>query len=108
LIGEVQIYSYSPIAVNFFQSSLFVNFCNVRWIKEPLVVAEMIAGILLGPSVLGRIPGFSETFFPPASIPRLNMVAQIGLVLFMFLVGLEVDLEIIRTKGKLGECFECE
>jgi Kef-type K+ transport system membrane component KefB len=62
----------------------------------------MIAGILLGPSVLGRIPGFSETFFPPASIPRLNMVAQIGLVLFMFLVGLEIDIDFIRSKGKLG------
>lgn len=51
----------------------------------------MIAGIILGPSVLFRIPGFQEAIFPKESIPVLNNVANIGLVLFLFLVGLEVD-----------------
>jgi Kef-type K+ transport system membrane component KefB len=45
----------------------------------------------LGPSVFGRIPGFTNTIFPPQSIEPFKLVANIGLVLYMFLVGLELD-----------------
>ena len=41
---------------------------------------------------MGRIPGFSQSIFPQASMPNLNLAANLGLVLFLFLVGLEVDL----------------
>lgn len=51
----------------------------------------MIAGICLGPSILGRIPGFTDAIFPKHSIEPLKLVANIGLVLYMFLVGLELD-----------------
>lgn len=56
------------------------------------MIAEVIGGILLGPSVMGRIPGFTDAIFPQESIPNLNLVANLGLVLFLFLVGLEVDM----------------
>ena len=62
-------------------------------IGQPHVVGEMIAGIVLGPSLLGRFfPGAFAYFFPSSSIPSLAVLSQLGLLLFMFVVGLEVDL----------------
>ncbi|KAJ6560286.1 Sodium/hydrogen exchanger family-domain-containing protein [Mycena capillaripes] len=69
-------------------------------IRQPRVIAEVIGGVLLGPSVLGRIPGFSNTIFPPApgnpGLAFLTLTSTIGLVLFLFLVGLEIDMRVIR------------
>jgi Kef-type K+ transport system membrane component KefB len=63
-------------------------------IGQPRVVGEMTAGIALGPSLLGRFfPGASAYVFPAASITALTVLSQIGLLLFMFVVGLEVDLK---------------
>jgi Kef-type K+ transport system membrane component KefB len=63
-------------------------------IGQPRVVGEMTAGIALGPSVLGRFfPGVSAYVFPAASINALTVLSELGLLLFMFVVGLEVDLE---------------
>jgi K+:H+ antiporter len=60
---------------------------------QPPVIGEIIAGLLLGPSFLGWIaPAFYTRLFPAASLPALNELSQIGLVLFMFLVGLHLDL----------------
>jgi Kef-type K+ transport system membrane component KefB len=56
--------------------------------------------MILGPSVLGRIPGFSKTIFPKESLPYLNLTANIGLVLFLFLVGLEVDVRLIKRNAR--------
>jgi len=61
-----------------------------------MVVAEMVAGIILGPSVLGRIPGWQANLFPLSSIPYLSIVSNIGLVLFMFVVGMELDVVLLR------------
>lgn len=49
---------------------------------------------------MGRIPGFTEAIFPTASIPNLTLVANLGLVLFLFLVGLEVDLRYLASNWK--------
>ncbi|OGH01341.1 MAG: potassium transporter, partial [Candidatus Lambdaproteobacteria bacterium RIFOXYC1_FULL_56_13] len=69
----------------------------VRWIGQPLVIAEVLAGILLGPSLLGLVwPGVLESLFPAASMSLLKMFAQLGLVLFMFLVGLELDPKLLK------------
>ncbi|KAG5635939.1 hypothetical protein H0H81_009624 [Sphagnurus paluster] len=65
-------------------------------IRQPRVIAEVIGGILLGPTVMGRIPGFKQSIFPDASIPGLTLTSTIGLVLFLFLVGLEIDTKIIK------------
>ena len=63
-----------------------------RKIGQPQVVGEMAAGILLGPSLFGWVaPGISQMLFPPASLDILQILSQIGLALFMFQVGLEVN-----------------
>ncbi len=64
------------------------------------VVSEMIAGVLLGPSLLGWLaPGLSAALFPAATTPVLYVVAQIGLVLYMFVVGCEFDLGQLRQRA---------
>jgi Kef-type K+ transport system membrane component KefB len=63
-------------------------------IGQPRVVGEMTAGIILGPSLLGRFfPGAFGYIFPSSSLPALTALSQLGLLLFMFVVGLEVDLK---------------
>ncbi|KDQ62807.1 hypothetical protein JAAARDRAFT_190081 [Jaapia argillacea MUCL 33604] len=71
-------------------------------IRQPKVIAEVIGGILLGPTAFGRIPGFTEHIFPTDSRPYLSLVANIGLCLFLFLVGLEIDASIIRRNARLS------
>lgn len=76
-----------------------------RW-GQPAVVGEIVAGIVLGPSLLGLLPGtwfglgeralLSDWLFPSYVRPFLGIIAQIGLVIFMFLVGLELDLRLVR------------
>ncbi|PYP82410.1 MAG: cation/H(+) antiporter [Candidatus Angelobacter sp. Gp1-AA117] len=62
-------------------------------IGQPCVVGEMTAGIVLGPSVLGYFfPGFLTYIFPSSSLTTLTALSQLGILLFMFVVGLEVDL----------------
>ncbi|MEY2831461.1 MAG: hypothetical protein RLZZ574_719, partial [Cyanobacteriota bacterium] len=61
-----------------------------RFLKQPLVIGEIIAGIMLGPSLLGLIaPDFAASLFPASTLPYLDILAQIGLIFFMFLIGLE-------------------
>jgi Kef-type K+ transport system membrane component KefB len=62
-------------------------------IGQPRVVGEMIAGIVLGPSLFGRLfPGAFGHVFPSSTLPGITVLSQLGLLLFMFVVGLEVDL----------------
>jgi Kef-type K+ transport system membrane component KefB len=73
----------------------------VRRIGQPQVVGEMLAGIALGPSILGAFaPSISGALFPPASLGFINALSQIGLLVFMFLIGLELDLKTIRERGR--------
>lgn len=72
-----------------------------RFIKQPLVIGEIIAGIMLGPSLLGLIaPDFSTILFPQSTLPFLNILSQIGLIFFMFLIGLELNPKYL--KGQLN------
>lgn len=64
--------------------------------RQPRVIAEIIGGIVLGPSIMGHIPHFRNAIFPLASIPLLTLTANIGLVLFLFLVGMEIDTKLMR------------
>lgn len=72
-----------------------------RKIHQPQVVGEMAAGIILGPSLLGWLaPGVYGALFPAESLGFLSALSQIGLILFMFLVGLELDLRALRGQGR--------
>ena len=63
-----------------------------RVLKQPLVIGEIIAGIMLGPSLLGLVaPNLATTLFPAQTLPFLNVLSQVGLIFFMFLIGLELD-----------------
>src|SRR5215510_1802611 len=71
-----------------------------RRIHQPLVMGEMVAGIVLGPSVLGLIyPPALALLFPASSLETLRQLSQIGVVLFMFIVGMELNVRYIREKG---------
>lgn len=68
-------------------------------IGQPIVIGEILAGIMLGPSLLGSIsPEAYQFLFPASSLGYLQILSQIGLILFMFVVGMELDINILRKK----------
>jgi Kef-type K+ transport system membrane component KefB len=68
-----------------------------RFLRQPPVIGEVVAGILLGPSLLGRVaPDVQAFLLPPDVAPYLGVIAQVGVILFMFLVGLELDTRVLR------------
>ena len=69
-------------------------------IGQPTVIGEIIAGIVLGPSLIGMFfPEFSNALFPTQSLGNLQFLSQIGLILFMFMVGMELDLKTLQNKA---------
>jgi Kef-type K+ transport system membrane component KefB len=72
-----------------------------RRIHQPAVIGEIVAGIALGPSLLGILfPELSAALFPANSLGNLSLLSQFGLILFMFMVGMELDINLIRNKVK--------
>lgn len=72
-----------------------------RKIGQPSVIGEIIAGIVLGPSLLGLyFPDFSIDLFPVESLGNLQFLSQIGLILFMFVIGMELDLKVLQNRAK--------
>ncbi|PJZ68303.1 sodium:proton antiporter [Leptospira perolatii] len=70
------------------------------FIGQPSVIGEIIAGILLGPSLFGSLQPEAYAFvFPKSSMGNLQLLSQIGLVFFMFVVGMELDLKILRNQA---------
>lgn len=70
-------------------------------IGQPTVIGEIIAGIMLGPSLLGLFfPAASEFLFPVDSLNNLQFLSQIGLILFMFIIGMELDMGILKQRAK--------
>jgi len=98
--------SNSELAILFFlQLAVILGICRLvgflaKWVGQPQVVGEMIAGVLLGPSLFGLlVPGLQHQIFPggaPMSI--LYASSQIGLVLYMFLIGVDFDTNLIRNR----------
>ena len=70
-----------------------------RRVRQPEVIGQLLAGIVLGPTVLGRVGGpVSHAIFPRQIVPYLNVTSQIALVLFLFAVGYELDLRVLRQQ----------
>ncbi|MFN3653467.1 MAG: cation:proton antiporter [Armatimonadota bacterium] len=68
-----------------------------RFFRQPAVIGEVLAGILLGPSLLGKLsPALSAALFPAEVTPLIGTLAQVGVLLFMFVIGLELDLGVLR------------
>lgn len=70
-------------------------------IGQPTVIGEIVAGIFLGPSLLGAyFPELSQFVFPIASLGNLQFLSQVGLILFMFVIGMELDVNVIRKQAR--------
>jgi len=71
-----------------------------RKIGQPTVIGEIVAGIVLGPSLVGLFfPEFTAFLFPAQSLGNLQFLSQIGLILFMFIVGMEIDVNVLKNKA---------
>lgn len=99
--------SSAELSVKFFlQMAVILAACRcVGWlagrIGQPQVVGEMIAGVLLGPSLFGLfLPQWQQMLFPPDSLKTLYVGAQLGVGLYMFLVGIEFRVDLFRTRMK--------
>ncbi|KAG0126927.1 Sodium/hydrogen exchanger family-domain-containing protein [Tuber indicum] len=96
-----------PLTLFIIQVTLIIVVCRLlHWplskLRQPRVIAEVVGGIILGPTVMGRIPGFRDAIFPKTSMPLLSLVANLGLVIFLFLVGLEVDMRLLVVNWKVA------
>ena len=96
----------SPIGILLLQIIAILIVCRIfGWlfvkIGQPTVIGEIVAGIVLGPSVLGNLlPELSAFLFPPDSLNNITLLSQFGLILFMFAIGMELDLEEVRKRLK--------
>lgn len=96
---------HHPLAIFILQVMIVIavaRICSVIFQKtgQPAVMGEIVAGILLGPSLLGTVaPGVSAFLFPQASLGNLQMLSQTGLILFMFVIGMELDTDLLRKKA---------
>ncbi|MEY2927903.1 MAG: hypothetical protein RL367_2380, partial [Pseudomonadota bacterium] len=106
--GVAKSYAPGDISIHFFlQLALILLACRVvgwigqRFLGQPQVVGEMIAGVVLGPSLFGLLlPGVQSAIFPPATRNVLYAGAQLGVGLYMFLVGTTLQIDHFRSKAK--------
>ncbi len=95
-----------PLARLFIQLILIIFVARVcgavaRKLAQPAVIGEMIAGILLGPSLFGWLsPGLSQLVFPASSLSTLRLLSQIGVCLFMFVIGMELDPKLLAQQAR--------
>jgi len=96
----------SPFGILLLQIIVILLFCRIfsglfLLIRQPTVIGEIIAGIVLGPSILGHFfPQVGAFLFPPDSLGNISLLSQFGLILFMFVIGMELDIDEVRKKLK--------
>lgn len=96
---------HHPLAILILQISTIIVVARIfgflaNKIGQPTVVGEIIAGIVLGPSLLGSFfPEASTFLFPAVSLGNLQFLSQIGLILFMFIIGMELDRSVLKNKA---------
>jgi Kef-type K+ transport system membrane component KefB len=94
-----------PLAILLLQIIVIIAFARLfgflfKKLAQPAVVGEIIAGIVLGPSLIGFFfPNINSFLFPAASLGALHFLSQIGLLLFMFIIGMELDLKAISKQA---------
>lgn len=77
-------------------------------LDQPAVIGEVIGGILLGPSLLGHFaPELQAWLLPADAAPLLGVISQLGVILYMFLVGLELDLTVLRSTVSITVAIAC-
>ncbi len=95
---------FSPFGLLLLQIVVILSFAKslgllLRWFGQSAVVVEILAGVILGPSVVGLLfPSVSAFLFPPGSLPSLALLSQLGLVLYLFVVGMRLDASIVRQR----------
>lgn len=94
-----------PLAELLLQIIVIIAFARLfgylfKKIRQPAVIGEIVAGIILGPSIIGAyFPEINNFLFPTASLSALSFISQIGLILFMFIIGMELDLKAISKQA---------
>lgn len=94
-----------PLAILLLQIIVIIFFARLfgwlfKKIKQPAVIGEIVAGIVLGPSLFGAyFPEVTAFLFPATSLGTLSFISQIGLILFMFIIGMELDLKVIGKQA---------
>src|SRR5436190_2110813 len=74
----------------------------LKWVGQPPVIGEVLAGIALGPSLFGWFGWTTSPLLPPEVAPYLSIIAQLGVILYMFLVGLEFNAQHLRSQVRVA------
>ena len=96
----------SPFGILLLQIVIILFCCRIfssifSLFRQPTVIGEILAGIVLGPSILGYwFPEISNFLFPSESLGNISLLSQFGLILFMFVIGVELDIDVVRKKLK--------
>ncbi|XP_007031926.2 PREDICTED: cation/H(+) antiporter 15 [Theobroma cacao] len=84
------------IQMSLASAAILVTFHLLRPLGQPIMVAQILAGIIVGPSFLCRIPGLLDSLFPMRSFVVMDVVSAIGFMFYFFLIGVQIDVWILK------------